>query len=163
MISNFSKKPNILIGFLYHRVPLSNTSILSPLTIKQLYSIFEILLVKKFSLKQETKSNTFSTIKKIKFLLFNKTVYGSFRLGIRMGKCKTKAIQTYWGSFRHNQAYPGIIQAYSKPYVTLEYSEPWYIQKHDIFRTRSIFKTLQVWYIQNPDIFRTLTYSPFEA
>ena len=27
-----------------------------------------------------------------------------------MGKCKTKAIQTDSGTFRHNQAYPEIIQ-----------------------------------------------------
>ena len=27
-----------------------------------------------------------------------------------MGKCKIKAIQTDLGTFRHNQAYPGIIQ-----------------------------------------------------
>ena len=26
-----------------------------------------------------------------------------------MGKCKTKAIQTDLGTFRHDQAYPGII------------------------------------------------------
>ena len=30
-----------------------------------------------------------------------------------MGKCKTKAIQTHLDTFRHKQAYPGIIQAYS--------------------------------------------------
>ena len=41
-----------------------------------------------------------------------------------MGKCKTKAIQTDLATFRHNQAYPGIIQAYSKPCVTLAYLEP---------------------------------------
>ena len=41
-----------------------------------------------------------------------------------MGKCKTKAIQTDLGIFRHNQAYPGIIQAYSKLCVTLAYLEP---------------------------------------
>ena len=41
-----------------------------------------------------------------------------------MGKCKTKAIQTDLGTFRDNQAYPGIIQAYSKPCVTLVYLEP---------------------------------------
>ena len=29
--------------------------------------------------------------------------------------------------FRHNQPYPGIIQAYSKLCVTLAYLEPWYI------------------------------------
>ena len=38
-----------------------------------------------------------------------------------MGKRKTKAIQTDLGTFRHNQAYPGIIQ------VTMEYLETWYI------------------------------------
>ena len=49
-----------------------------------------------------------------------------------MGKCKTKAIQTDLGTFRHNQAY-------SIPCVNLAYSEPWYIQKSDIFKTRNIF------------------------
>ena len=44
-----------------------------------------------------------------------------------MGKCKTKAIQTDFGTCRHNYAYPEIIQAYlgirgiSR---TLTYSEP---------------------------------------
>ena len=47
-----------------------------------------------------------------------------------MGECKTKAIQTNIGTFRHNQAYPGIIQAYS-----------------------GIFGTLP-----SPDIFKTLVY-----
>ena len=32
-----------------------------------------------------------------------------------MRKCKAKAIQTDLGTIRHNQAYPGIIQAYTKP------------------------------------------------
>ena len=30
-----------------------------------------------------------------------------------MGKCNTKAIQTYLGTFSLNQVYPGTIQAYS--------------------------------------------------
>ena len=30
-----------------------------------------------------------------------------------MGKCKTKDIKEDLGIFRHNQAYPGIIQVYS--------------------------------------------------
>ena len=41
-----------------------------------------------------------------------------------MGKCKTKVIQTDFGTFRHNQLHPGIIQACSKPCVTLAYLEP---------------------------------------
>ena len=45
-----------------------------------------------------------------------------------MGKCKTKAIQTDLGTFRHDQAY-------SKPCVILAYSEQWYIQNPDIFKT----------------------------
>ena len=44
-----------------------------------------------------------------------------------MSKCKTKAIQTDLGTFRHNQTYPGIIQAYSQPCVTLTYLKLWYI------------------------------------
>ena len=84
-----------------------------------------------------------------------------------MGKCKTKAIQTDLGTFRHNQAiYPGIIQTYPGIFRTLTYLEPWYIQNPDIIRIRSIFRTLaclQPWCIQNNGIFRTLTYSKFEA
>ena len=79
-----------------------------------------------------------------------------------MSKCKTKAIQTDLSTLRHNQAYSGIIQAYSKPCLTLAYLEPWYIQNPDIFKTRSIFRTLahsQPWDIQNRRIFRTLRYS----
>ena len=41
-------------------------------------SKFKILLVKIFILKQKTKSNASTYYKKIKFLLFKKTVYGSF-------------------------------------------------------------------------------------
>ena len=47
-----------------------------------------------------------------------------------MSKCKTKTFHTDLSTFRHNQAYPGIIQAYS-----------------------GIFKTLC-----NPGIFRTVVY-----
>ena len=64
-----------------------------------------------------------------------------------MGKCKTRAIQTDLGTFRHNQAY-------SKPCVNLAYSEPWYIhnpdiqnQKHiqncGIFKTQELFRHLR--------------------
>ena len=83
-----------------------------------------------------------------------------------MGKCKTKAIETDLGTFRHNQAYPGIIQVYSKPCVTLAYSEPWYILNPDIFKIRNILRTLvysEPWYIQNPGMFRSLAYSKFKA
>ena len=61
-----------------------------------------------------------------------------------MGKCKTKAIQSDLFTFRHNEAY-------SKPYINLTYSEPWYIQDPDIFKTRNIFS-------KNPGIFRTQVY-----
>ena len=49
---------------------------------------------------------------------------------------KAKAIHTNLGTFRHNQAYPGIIQAYSGTFRTLcypdlfktmLYREPWHI------------------------------------
>ena len=65
-----------------------------------------------------------------------------------MGKCKTKAIQTDLHSSRHNQAYPGIIQAYSKPCVTLEYLEPRYIQN-----------PINQKHIQNPRLIQTSTTS----
>ena len=56
-----------------------------------------------------------------------------------MGECKTKAIQTYLGSFKYNKTYPGIIQACLEPCVILTY--------------------LKLRYIQNPDTFTTLVYS----
>ena len=68
-----------------------------------------------------------------------------------MGKCKTKSIQTGLGTFRHNQAYPGIIQTYSRIFRTLKLLEPWYIHNPDIIRIKSIFRTLV--------IFTTLVYS----
>ena len=83
-----------------------------------------------------------------------------------MGKCKTKSIQTDLGTFRHNQAYPGIVQTYSDIFRTLTYLEPCYIQNPDIIRIRIIFRILaylQPWCIPSPDIFRTLAYSKFEA
>ena len=63
-----------------------------------------------------------------------------------MGKCKTKAIQTNLGTFRHNQEYPGTMQAYSEPFLTVVYLEPCYIQNPDIFRTPVYSER---WYIQN--------------
>ena len=43
-----------------------------------------------------------------------------------MGEYKTKAIQTNLGTFRHNQTYPGIIQAYSGIFKILCYPEIFY-------------------------------------
>ena len=84
-------------------------------------------------------------------------------------QCKTKAIQTNLGTFRHNQTYPGIIQAYSDIFGFLSSPDIFktvYIQNPNIFRTRSIIRTLtysQLCYIQNPTIFRTLAYSKSEV
>ena len=98
-----------------------------------------------------------------------------------MGECKTKAIQTNLGTFRHNQTYPGIIQAYSGIFRTLCYSdifktvacpEPWHIQNQKHIENPGIFTTLvhsEPWYIQNTGIwkiwgiFRTLSYVYNEA
>ena len=66
-----------------------------------------------------------------------------------MGNCKTIATQTDLSAPRHNQAYPGIIPAYS-----------WYIQNLDIFRSRTYSEP---WYIQNSHAFRTLVFSKLEA
>ena len=51
--------------------------------------------------KQETCQTLSATLEKIKFCLFRKTVYGSFRhrQGIKMEICKTKAIQADLGIF----------------------------------------------------------------
>ena len=92
-----------------------------------------------------------------------------------MGECKTKAIQTNLGTFRHNQAYPGIIEVYSGIFRALCYHdifETVVYQNPDIFRTRSIFTTLvysEPPQIQSADIFkmrgifRTLSYIYDEA
>ena len=81
-----------------------------------------------------------------------------------MCECKATNIQTNLGTFRHNQTYPGIIQAYSGIFRTLCYP--------DIFYNCGISRTLtysepeaysEPWYIQDPAIFRTLAYSKFEA
>ena len=55
-----------------------------------------------------------------------------------MSKCKTKAIQTDLGTFRHNQSFPGIIQAYL---------ESWYIQNPGIF-INPVYS--ECWHIQSP-------------
>ena len=57
-----------------------------------------------------------------------------------MGKCKTKAIQTDLGTFRHNQTYPGIIQTYSD--IFMLYSEPQYISNAGIFKIQGILRAL---------------------
>ena len=53
---------------------------------------------------------------------------------------------------------PRHIQAYSILYVNLAYTEPWYIQNPDIFKTRNIFRALvysEPWFTQNSGIFKT--------
>ena len=81
-----------------------------------------------------------------------------------MGEYKAKAIQTNLGTFRHNQTYPGIIQAYSGIFRNLCYP--------NIFCNCGIFSNLlysepeaysESWYIQKPAMLRTLAYSEFEA
>ena len=80
-----------------------------------------------------------------------------------MVECKTKVIQTNLGTFRHNQTYPGIIQAYSRIFRTLSYPD---ICKTGISRTQTYSEPeaySEPWHIHNPAIFRTLTYSKSEA
>ena len=87
-----------------------------------------------------------------------------------MGKCITKAIQTYLGTFRHNQVYPRITQAYSIIIRTLCNLE--YFMKLSmsllVLVVSCIFRTLvypEFWniqtqkHIQNPVIFTILVYS----
>ena len=50
-----------------------------------------------------------------------------------------KAIQTGLGIFRHNQAYPRIIQAYSELCVTVVYPELWHIQNQKDVQNPGIF------------------------
>ena len=93
-----------------------------------------------------------------------------------MGKCNAKAvladfqvnsrifphIEALSGIFRHIQKLSWHIQAFSKPFMTPIYLQPWYIWIRGIFGTRSIFRTVvhsEPWHIQNPGVFRTLAYS----
>ena len=71
-----------------------------------------------------------------------------------MGERKAKAIQTNLGTFRHNQIYPGIIQAYLEPCFTLTHLKLWYIQIPNILRTIEAYSETR--HIQNRAIFRTL-------
>ena len=82
-----------------------------------------------------------------------------------MGKCKTKSIQTNLDTFKHNQTYPEIIQAYSSTFRTLCYPdifktvvcpEPWHIQNQKHIQNPAIFTTVvhsEPRYIQNAGIF----------
>ena len=59
-----------------------------------------------------------------------------------------KAAQTDLDTFRHNQAYPGIIQAHSKLRAMVypkpeTYSEPLHIQNSGIIKTQGLFRHLR--------------------
>ena len=99
-----------------------------------------------------------------------------------MGKCITKTIQTYLGTFRHNQAYPRIIQAYSViirilcnlayflkllmllvlkvscKFRTLIYPESWHIQNQKHIQNPDTLTILVYSEPRYPGIFRTLAY-----
>ena len=75
-----------------------------------------------------------------------------------MSKCKTKAIQTDLGTFRHSQTYPGIIPAHSGIFKTLCCPD---IFKTVVYPEPETYS--EPWYIQNPGTFRTLAYSKSEA
>ena len=114
-----------------------------------------------FSLKQKTNQILSATLDKIKFCLFKKAVYGSFRQEVTMEKCKTKAIQADVGIFTHILAYPDI-HKHKQASETLEYLEPWSVQNEKHIHSLGIFRTLaysEHWCIQNSCIFATLAYS----
>ena len=75
-----------------------------------------------------------------------------------MGKWITKAIQTYLGTFRHNQGYPRIILAYSviiRSLCNLAYFMKLLILLL-VLIVSCIFRTFaypESWHIQNPGIF----------
>ena len=71
---------------------------------------FEILIAKIFSLKQKANQILSATLEKIKFCLFKKTVYGSFRQDITTEKCKIKAIQADIDIFTHILACSGLFK-----------------------------------------------------
>ena len=72
-----------------------------------------------------------------------------------MGEYKAKPIQTNLGTLRHDQTYPGIIQAYSGIFRTLCYPDIFY--NCGISRTQNHIQNQKL--IQNPGIFRTVLYS----
>ena len=105
-----------------------------------------------------------------------------------MGKYITKGIQTYLVTFRHNQTYSRIIQAYSviigtlcnlayfmMPFMlllvlivscisrTAVYLESWHIQNQKHIQNPRIFTILIYSEPRYPGIFRTLAYSKPEA
>ena len=51
-------------------------------------------------------------------------------------------ILSYSDIISHILGYSRITQTCPEPCVTLAYSELWYIQNHDILKTRGIFRTL---------------------
>ena len=72
-----------------------------------------------------------------------------------MAKCKTKAIQTNLGTFRHTYTYPGIIHAHSGIFRALCYTD---IFKTGISRTLTYSETetyTESRHIHNPGIFKT--------
>ena len=82
---------------------------------------------------------------KINFCLVKKTASYSFRIWFRHTHAYSgilRYIPVYWLIIRHIQELSRHIQAYSKPCVSLAYSEPSYIQGLYIFRTRGILKAL---------------------
>ena len=125
-------------------------------------SRFEILLLKLFNLKQ-TKPNTSSYYRKKSNFYFPRK---QSSVSLDKELCKTKAIQTDLCTFRHNQVYPGIIQAYSVIFKTLcnpgifrtlVYPKPWHIQNQKHIQSLGIFPTLvylEPPYILNAGIFK---------
>ena len=77
-----------------------------------------------------------------------------------MGKCKTKAIQTDLGTFRHNQAsrnYSGIFRYIQNPVLTQINLKLWYIQRTLTYSEPEAYSEPR--HIHNPGIFRTPVYS----
>ena len=72
-----------------------------------------------------------------------------------MGECKAKDIQTNLGTFRHNQAYPGIIYAYLGIFRTLSHPNTFKTEVHPELLTYSEPEAYsEPCFIQNVDIFK---------
>ena len=72
-----------------------------------------------------------------------------------MGECKAKGIQTNLGTFRHNQAYPGIIYAYLGIFRTLSHPNTFKTEVHPELLTYSEPEAYsEPCFIQNVDIFK---------
>ena len=114
-------------------------------------SKFEILLAKIFSIRQKANQILSATLRKIKFVSSKKQPKN-----ITMKKFKAKVIQADEGIFTHILVYSDIFKHKKTISIFRTLCNP------GLFRTLAYTEQKpysEPWYIENRDIFRTLVYS----